>query len=591
MLSKYVEEQIIQNHLMGFTRDEIARGNNVATGTVSNKINEWKKRTEIPDVDELRQITTLIRKSGVDVRQCAKGFRILQSLKKFDIVKENEAVDSDIDDLSFFINEIYLKCKEYGIGPNIITAWITDLLNFTINNYQYLYKGNAKTSSSTSSEIVNQIDKNNLIPSVSLVSDFIEVKKRDLEQLLQTERNTRNTIRKHEEQIKELEDEVASLKQEKESILVFHETFTHLENILRNDCDINLRKDLEPFTKVFYDFKEKGYNVTSIVHLYEKASKIEWDIKTNENQIQGLNNQLSELHQNIRSSQSILDMHRMKLDLYQQLDVMKFGINELKQLWLTVSEIRHLGDSLKDFDRSENPVAFFIKDVENNYYDKLKFEDRVNEKREELDTLNFQVKVGRQNLLSQPWIASTLLSLFKRGITEQDIVEMSRIFNESRTMSDLLSDDSRNENVQSDASSNKDTKGWKKLREELKNYGGLKAAINERNNQLHQIEREHSSLVFQTQTLGLICQNIFNFINIMNASISQYRHCKEVIDTYFKEMEAYRCKNNLILIPIVVLLTIDPKEDSNKRKTTLNESNKEYEHAADVDNHKERENI
>jgi hypothetical protein len=158
-------------------------------------------------------------------------------------------------------------------------------------------------------------------------------------------------------------------------------------------------------------------------------------------------------------------------------------------------------------------------------------------------------------------------------------------------MSDLLSDDSRNENVQSDASSNKDTKGWKKLREELKNYGGLKAAINERNNQLHQIEREHSSLVFQTQTLGLICQNIFNFINIMNASISQYRHCKEVIDTYFKEMEAYRCKNNLILIPIVALLTIDPKEDSNKRKTTLNESNKEYEHAADVDNHKERENI
>lgn len=106
MLSKYVEEQIIQNHLMGFTRDEIARGNNVATGTVSNKINEWKKRTEIPDVDELRQITTLIRKSGVDVRQCAKGFRILQSLKKFDIVKENEDVDSDIDDLSLLMKYI-----------------------------------------------------------------------------------------------------------------------------------------------------------------------------------------------------------------------------------------------------------------------------------------------------------------------------------------------------------------------------------------------------------------------------------------------------------------------------------------------------
>lgn len=591
MLSKYQEEQIILNHVLGCTRDEITELTNAAAGSVSNKINEWKKRTQIPDIDEIRQITTLIRKSGVNVRECAKGFRILQLLKKFNIVEENENVDSDIDDLSFFVNEIYLKCNGYGIGPNIVTAWLIDLLNFTVKNYQYLYKVNRKTSPGSSSALINHIDKNNVVPSVSLISDFIEGKKKELEQLLQAERNTRNTIRKHEEQIKELKDEVASLEQEKESILVFHETFTHLENILKNDCHIDLRKDLEPFTKVFYDFKEKGYNVTSIVHLYEKASKLEWDIKTNENQIQALNNQLSELHQNIRSSQSILDKHRLKLDLYRQLDVMKFGINELKQLWLTVSEIRHLGDSLKDFDRSENPVAFFIKDVENNYHDKLKFEDRVNAKREELSMLNFQVNVGRQNLLSQPVIGSTLLSLFQMGITEQDIVEMSHIYNESQTIQDHLADDSRNENVQSDASSNKDTKGWKKLREELKNYGGLKAAINERNNQLHQIEREHSSLVFQTQTLGLICQNIFNFINIMNASISQYRHCKEVIDTYFKEMEAYRCKNNLILIPIVALLTIDPKEDSNKRKTTLNESNKEYEHAADVDNHKERENI
>jgi hypothetical protein len=30
---------------MAFTRDEIANITNVASGTVSNKINEWKKRT------------------------------------------------------------------------------------------------------------------------------------------------------------------------------------------------------------------------------------------------------------------------------------------------------------------------------------------------------------------------------------------------------------------------------------------------------------------------------------------------------------------------------------------------------------------
>lgn len=43
MLSKYLEEQIILNHVLGCTRDEITELTNAAAGSVSNKINEWKK--------------------------------------------------------------------------------------------------------------------------------------------------------------------------------------------------------------------------------------------------------------------------------------------------------------------------------------------------------------------------------------------------------------------------------------------------------------------------------------------------------------------------------------------------------------------
>jgi len=583
MLSKYTEEQIILNHLLGFTRDEIAQFTNVAAGSVSNKINEWKKRTEIADIDEIRQITTLIRKSGVNVRQCAKGFRLFQLLKKFNIVvEENEHIDSDIDDLTFFVNEIYLKCKGYGISPSTVNAWLVDLLNFTIKNYEYLYKEKSHPSGS-----VEPMGENNLVPSISLISVFIERKKRELEQIFRDERIRRNAIKEYGEQIKVLREEIAHLKREKESILTFHETFTRLEFTLKKDCDIDLRKDLKPFSKIFSDFKDNGYDVTSIVDQYEKATKLQWDIKFSENHIQALNKQSSGLQQNIRAYQSLLDMHRMNWDLYQKLEVMKFGIDELQQLWLTISEIiRNRSDPLKDFDRIENPVAFFIKDVEDNYHDKLKFEDRVKAKREELSMLNAQVNAGRQNLLAQPWIGSILLSLFKTGITEQDIVEMSHIFNEDQITPGLPVDDTKEEEISSYSSSNKEEKGWKKLREELKKYGGLKAAVNEQNDQLYKVEREYSSLVYQTQTLGLICQNIFNFINIMNASVSQYRHCKEAI----RESKAYRCKNNWILVPIVILLTNDPKEDNNEPKTTVNESNKDYENS-DVDNRNESENI
>jgi hypothetical protein len=260
---------------MGFTRDEIARGTNVATGTVSNKINEWKNRTGIQDIDEIRQITTLIRKSDLNVRECAKGYRFLQLLKKFKIVEENDYIDSDLDGLSFFVNEIYLKCRGYGIGPNTITSWVVDLLNFTIQNYQYLYNIDNSISPSISSASVEQIDENKVLPSVSLISDFIEGKKKVLEQLFKNDKDIRDAIKEHEEHIKELKDEVRLLRQEKESILAFHERFILLEETLRKDCNIDLRKDLGPFAKVFNDFKEKGYDAASIVHLYEKASKIE----------------------------------------------------------------------------------------------------------------------------------------------------------------------------------------------------------------------------------------------------------------------------------------------------------------------------
>src|SRR5699024_5812188 len=85
------------------------------------------------------------------------------------------------------------------------------------------------------------------------------------------------------------------------------------------------------------------------------------------------------------------------------------------------------GDPLKDFDMIENPVAFFIKDVEDNYYNKLKFEDRVKEKRSELAMLNSQLNLSRQNLSLQPVIGPLLLSLYKKGITEQELTDMNQL--------------------------------------------------------------------------------------------------------------------------------------------------------------------
>jgi hypothetical protein len=115
-------ELIIQNHILGHSRDEIAEETGVAPGSVSNKINEWKKRIEAPDIEELRRIAVNIRKSGMTIKQCFKGFRFLQLLKGLGIIIENDDIDSDLDSLAIFVNEIYKKCKDESITPTIATA-------------------------------------------------------------------------------------------------------------------------------------------------------------------------------------------------------------------------------------------------------------------------------------------------------------------------------------------------------------------------------------------------------------------------------------------------------------------------------------
>jgi hypothetical protein len=134
LISSQVEEIIIQNYLSGHSRDEIAEETGVAPGSVSNKVNEWKKRLASPDIEELRRFAVNMKKSGITMKQCAKGLRFLQLLKELGIIIENDDIDSDLDSLSFFTNEIYIKCKEVGITSTVVTAWITDLMDFSTEN-------------------------------------------------------------------------------------------------------------------------------------------------------------------------------------------------------------------------------------------------------------------------------------------------------------------------------------------------------------------------------------------------------------------------------------------------------------------------
>ena len=215
MIANHIEDLIIQNYLQGLSRDEIAKEMSVATGSVTNKINEWKKRIAAPDIEELRRFSVVIRKSGMTINQLAQGYRTLQLLKGLGIPAESTDIDTDIDGLTFFVNEIYSKCKEYGINSKNIVNWITDLTEFTSKNYLNLYNSE---DSRLQLKDMNQTRVKKIIPFISLISDLIESKKKEVDDLHNSKNTTIKEISRYQIQKKKLLQNIQTLKHENESL-------------------------------------------------------------------------------------------------------------------------------------------------------------------------------------------------------------------------------------------------------------------------------------------------------------------------------------------------------------------------------------
>ena len=227
--STFVRESVVNGYLNGKSFAEIADENNIAKGSVFNIINTWTDQIGVPDIDALREFSTMIRKSGINIKQCAQSFRFIQILDKFgirdelhsshladvaDIIPTNK-VDNDDDpeiknkksdrwnkgrgptsrdSFYYFIESIYNNCKNQGIKSTNVIHWIQDMIDFGLLLYENA--GNNTTGfemdSSEPSELQNLATNNrplfrksddprnereNQIPFISNISGYIEQKK------------------------------------------------------------------------------------------------------------------------------------------------------------------------------------------------------------------------------------------------------------------------------------------------------------------------------------------------------------------------------------------------------------------------------
>ena len=512
-----IKALVIQDYLNGISRDQTAKQRGVSAGSVSNIIKNWKQEIQGSNVEKIRSFSKTVFNSGISVYQCARGYRmerILNNLGVYDdydvfeheqevdhkeddmdderqkdmyndnwnagksiIIKKknNNAKKATIQDISFFVNEIYKNCIKYDILPSIVPYWIKDLMEIfnesgsciqnVLNNGDYLSsdfnnnnnnkeneniyldldhtQGNNNISTTNNSRYNHQPHQQNQkqkqpdsnlrynsnvkrVPFVSQISSFIAQSKKEYFNLEDSKKKLKEEIKSLQLQKSQAEKELYQTSQKEKKVMHYIDFFDSLKKELWQKYSIHFEDYIERFAKVINDFKKNDFDYSKIMLEYITSISIADKIKINDHQLNELEQRKKWLTESVSYLQNEVNTHSQIVSAYTQLKEIGFGLHRLKQLYNIITEIAEENN----ISSHKEALFKFFEDIEKEYDNKLGFELKVKEKKDELVLLNNQLNSNRTILQMQPVIGPALSSLFQRRITEQEIMKINQMVNE-----------------------------------------------------------------------------------------------------------------------------------------------------------------
>ena len=123
-ISHDTRNQVIREWLAGEPRDKIASDTELAAGTVTNIVRDWRHKLGYPIADALRQLAIDLKRQGISTTDCAIGYRTVNIIKRLGLVEayEEEGLES-------FVSDIYNKCKYYGLMPDKLVTLAMQILD------------------------------------------------------------------------------------------------------------------------------------------------------------------------------------------------------------------------------------------------------------------------------------------------------------------------------------------------------------------------------------------------------------------------------------------------------------------------------
>jgi hypothetical protein len=317
LIPENIKSAVMQMHLEGGFRDEIARECGLSTGAVSGIFSNWKKSTGIGLAEQIIDLCRGLRRIGISVVQCATGCRIYKMLNNIGI---------DDNNFELFLTELYSKLVEVGLSHQEITMHLQDLLVLM-------------TKSPFQAGIVEQQTEKELA-SIPLVSQIPEYIVRGWEE----KNSLENDIARLKEEKGAFERECAGLKEVRKKLLADNnctrkdiEWYSQLQREMEgNGLPVS---DISKLIKAVKWVRKQRYNLLEIIGAFSDYQKLLLTIRALQEQVSEYEKIASSLGHDNTSFRHVLEMNRTTVSLIDELRFLGFGFKELKQIRDTVVEV------------------------------------------------------------------------------------------------------------------------------------------------------------------------------------------------------------------------------------------------------------
>ncbi|WP_415310104.1 hypothetical protein [Candidatus Nitrosocosmicus sp. FF01] len=499
-----------------------------------------------------------------------------------------------------FLENVYLNCKKYDIQPPALVSWMQDLFEFYSSSIGYEYSVDIHKESSSRSQKVNNSSPSSLygqdhvdryddsdhgentnlgsaktsenlnrkmkgesqeleidtekkssskivsrdIPFISQIAYYIEEKKEEV-------RNLKNIIKTIYQDINTANDKKSSMLYELESLanqqrnmLTFFQWYSNLKQELQSKSNVILEEEIDSFAKTINDFKNHNYDIQSILKDYKEIESLGQQIKIIQNIITTYHPIKENLLNEVNKLEEQISFSKQTMNTYNELYNAGFGLKELKQLSKTILEIS-LANKISLFEG----VSKFLKDVEDQYDNKLGFEKKVSELKAEMEKLKDEVPEYRHFLQIQGIVGPVLDHLSSNGVTNDDIIGINYFVSQFKN-GDFLADlsyQNKSSNILGNSTSKTNYQYWDRFTQKLKELRNLNLEIQKKSARLNNLNKQISILDGNRQNLDRVLSDAgANLNNVLN-KIDRYTEFGKLFD----EM-----KNSKVLIPFIVLFPV-----------------------------------